>query len=69
MPTVVGISTFISRTNFMLHSVEHEKSLMTSRPGFVHAMTLGIAYSDLKMVQLLFRNVKTLFFLFIPPIC
>ena len=30
MPTVVGISTFISRKHFMLNSVEHEKSLIKS---------------------------------------
>ena len=27
MPTIVGISTFINRKNFMLNSVEHEKVL------------------------------------------
>ena len=33
MPTIVGILTFMSRINFMLSSVEHEKSLITSGPG------------------------------------
>ena len=31
MPTIVGILTFMSRKNFMLNSVEHEKSFITSR--------------------------------------
>ena len=33
MPTVVGIFIFITRENFMLSSVEHEKSFITSGPG------------------------------------
>ena len=33
MPTIVGILTFMSRKNFMLNSVEHEKSFITSGPG------------------------------------
>ena len=32
MPTIVGILTFMSRKNFMLSLVEHEKSFITSRP-------------------------------------
>ena len=32
MPTIVGILTFMSRTNFMLSLVEHEKSIITSGP-------------------------------------
>ena len=32
MPTIVGILTFMSRKNFMLDSVEHEKSFITSGP-------------------------------------
>ena len=32
MPTFVGIFIFISRENFMLSSVEHEKSFITSGP-------------------------------------
>ena len=32
MPTIVGIFIFISRENFMLSWVEHEKSFITSRP-------------------------------------
>ena len=30
MPTLVGILTFISRINFLLSRVEHEKSFITS---------------------------------------
>ena len=32
MPTIVGILTFMSRKNFMLNRVEHEKSFITSGP-------------------------------------
>ena len=32
MPTIVGIFIFISRENFMLNWVEHEKSFITSGP-------------------------------------
>ena len=32
MPTVVGILTFMSRKNFMLSCVEHEKSFKNSGP-------------------------------------
>ena len=35
MPTIVGIFIFISRENFMLSWVEHEKSFITSEPGFI----------------------------------
>ena len=35
IPTVVGLSTFLSRINFVLSWVEHWKSFITSRPGFV----------------------------------
>ena len=38
-PTIVGILTFMSRKNFMLNSVEHEKCFITSGPGL---MTEGI---------------------------
>ena len=33
MPTIVGIFVFISRENFMLSLVEHEKSFITLGPG------------------------------------
>ena len=32
MPTTVGILTFMSRKNFMLNRVEHEKSFITPEP-------------------------------------
>ena len=35
MPTIVGILTFMRRKNFMLSSVEHEKSFITSGPGII----------------------------------
>ena len=38
MPTIVGILTFMSRINFMLSSVEYEKSFITSGPGVRSAM-------------------------------
>ena len=39
MSTTVGILTIMSRKNFMLNGVEHEKSFITSGPGLspVHA--------------------------------
>ena len=41
MPTIVGILTLVSRINCVLISlVEHEKSFITSRPGFFHAIQL-----------------------------
>ena len=33
MPTIVGILIFMSKINFVLRCVEHEKSFITSRPG------------------------------------
>ena len=33
MPTIVGILTLMSRINFKLSGVEHEKSFITSGPG------------------------------------
>ena len=33
MPTIVGILTFMSRVNFVLSLVEHEKSFITLGPG------------------------------------
>ena len=35
MPTVVGILTFMNRKNFMLNSVEHENSFITSGPDVI----------------------------------
>ena len=32
MPTIVGILTLMSRINFVLSGVEHEKSFITSGP-------------------------------------
>ena len=38
MPTIVGILTFMSMINFVLSSVEYEKSFITSRPYLVFAI-------------------------------
>ena len=35
MPTIVGIFIFINRENFMLSSVEHEKSFITLGPAIM----------------------------------
>ena len=35
MPTVVGILTFMSMIKVMLSCVEHEKSPLTSGPGYI----------------------------------
>ena len=45
MPTIVGILTFMSRTNFMLSQVEHGKSFITS--GLDMATVNIVKYSDL----------------------
>ena len=36
MPSIVGILTFMSRKNFLLSSIEHEKSFRTSGPDVVN---------------------------------
>ena len=40
MPTTVGISTFMTRKNFMLSCFEHEKSFITSGPGHDNLLSL-----------------------------
>ena len=35
MPTIVGILIFMSRKDFMLNCVEHEKTSITSGPVFI----------------------------------
>ena len=37
MPTIVGILTFMGKKNFMLSSVEHEKTFITSGPDWLKA--------------------------------
>ena len=44
MSTIVGILIFMSRKNFMLSWVEHEKSFITSGPGY----TIVHKYPDLQ---------------------
>ena len=41
IPTIVGILTFMSRKNFMLNRVEHEKSFIISGPGLSGARAMG----------------------------
>ena len=41
MPTIAGILTFMSRKNFMLSRVEHEKSFITSGPGCLSGAKAG----------------------------
>ena len=38
MPTTVGISTFMSRKNFILSLVEHEKSFITKGQEMLHIL-------------------------------
>ena len=45
MPTIVGILAFMSRIKFLLSSVEHEKSFITSGPDHDDIL------SDLTLVQ------------------
>ena len=42
MPIIVGILTFMSRKIFMLNSVEHEKSFITSGPDFTNNSTFEL---------------------------
>ena len=42
MPTIVGILTFISRLNFVLSRVEHEKSFITSATGILFATYIPV---------------------------
>ena len=44
MPTIVGILTFMSRINFDLSWVEHDKSFITPGPGFWLRQFLIISY-------------------------
>ena len=45
MPTIVGILTFMSRINFVLSLVEHEKSFITSGPDVWMASILPLLAS------------------------
>ena len=44
MPTIVGILPFMSKINFVLIWVEHEKSFMTSGPGYTHLFSDQIGW-------------------------
>ena len=47
MPTIVGILTFISRINFVLSRVEHEKSFITLGPESVKKCLMQHFYTGL----------------------
>ena len=47
MPTIVGSLTLMSRKTFMLNSVKHEKSFITSGPDF-------FVLSNLQVLKILF---------------
>ena len=42
MPTIVGILTFMSRKNFMLSWIKHEKGFITSGPEVESDPLLGV---------------------------
>ena len=42
MPTIVGILTFMSRINFVLGWVEHEKSFIGMEPGVCALLSFSI---------------------------
>ena len=46
MPTIVGILTFMSRKNFMLSWVEHEKCFITSGPGHCSKFKIAKLYCN-----------------------
>ena len=66
MPTFVRILIFMSRKNFMLSSVEHEKSFITLGPGFLslyHTYLLirwGVPYNSAIKWAPLPNNTKAL---------
>ena len=69
MPTIVGILTFMSGENFMLNSVEHEKSFIISGPGLLAILSpewlptlLFVLFYNLirKRIEIDFSVVSTL---------
>ena len=46
MPTIVGILIFMSRKNFMLSCIKHEKSFITSGPGVIMSHVKCISVID-----------------------
>ena len=59
MPTIVGILTFMSRKNFMLNCVEHEKSFITSGPAF------DISNTDISKYLLISKTIFRYYFLLV----
>ena len=53
MPTIVGILTFMNRKNFMLNSVEHEKSFITSWPDLLLMLLLRLI-----LILIIFRPLS-----------
>ena len=61
----VGIFTFMSRINFVLSSVEHEKSFITSRPRsplFVYGIDTTLVVMGGTLAQIFFKPEKNLEF-------
>ena len=54
MPTIVGILTYMSRKNFMLSGVEHEKSFITSGLGFRSEFQLLVTMDTGYFIQLIY---------------
>ena len=48
MPTIVGILTVMSRKNFMLPRVEHEKSFITSGPEVFSSISAMVSMITIK---------------------
>ena len=62
MPTFVGILTIMSRKNFTLNSVEHEKSFITSGPGVacdqcLHFLLEGVCFPNAIKLKQFTRNL------------
>ena len=57
MPTIVGIFAFMSRINFVLSRVEHEKRFITPRPGLLFGETILKLFSGFIRLA---RRVKRL---------
>ena len=62
MPTIVGILTLMSRINFVLSGVEHEKSFITSEPGskICYAL-LDFALSSADETYFFLRRASSMF--------
>ena len=63
MPTIVGILTFMSRINFVLSGVEHEKSFIASGPGVNPALLFYQKYQviEINVLQVRKRGIERFF--------